>query len=53
MKNIKINTLKIYFTLIFLGFFILPNFVFAYQKTQLDIEPQNDFVVEPGKTEIF
>ncbi len=27
--------------------------VFAYQKSKIDITPQNDFVVEPGKTEIF
>ncbi len=33
--------------------FMLPSCVLAYQKTQLEMEPQNDFVVEPGKTEIF
>jgi hypothetical protein len=28
-------------------------FTFAYEKTKLDLPVQNDFVVEPGKTEIF
>jgi len=53
MRNFKINKTKSYFILILLGFLILPCFSLAYQKTQLDLEPQNDFVVEPGKTEIF
>ncbi|MDD3972280.1 MAG: hypothetical protein PHC31_10245, partial [Clostridia bacterium] len=53
MINFKINKTKSYFIFILLGFFILPGLSLAYQKTQLDLEPQNDFVVEPGKTEIF
>ncbi len=31
---------------------LAPVSSFAFQKTKLDILPQNDFVVEPGKTEI-
>jgi uncharacterized protein YxeA len=27
--------------------------VFAFEKSRIDIQAQNDFVVEPGKTEIF
>ena len=53
MNKININILKTYFTIIILGIFIFPGLSLAYQKTQLDIEFQNDFVVEPGKTEIF
>lgn len=33
--------------------FVLPSTTFAFQKIQMELEPQNDFVVEPGKTEIF
>jgi hypothetical protein len=53
MNKININILKTYFIIIILGIFIFPGLSLAYQKTQLDIEFQNDFVVEPGKTEIF
>jgi hypothetical protein len=35
------------------GNFITPGLSLAFQKSKLDITPQNDFVVEPGKTEIF
>lgn len=45
------NTYKI--LTILLCSFLLPSLALAYQKTKLDMEPQNDFVVEPGKTEIF
>lgn len=40
-------------TFFILGIFILPDFSSAYTKTKIDITAQNDFVVEPGKTEIF
>ncbi len=40
------------FLLIALGA-MLPSTVFAYQKTKIDLQPQNDFVVEPGKTEVL
>ncbi len=42
---------------IFVFFFaLIPGGVFAFEKTQLQLKDQdknNDFVVEPGKTEIF
>lgn len=47
------------FTLLSLvgAFFIVSNLFFlkalAFEKTKLDLPVQNDFVVEPGKTEIF
>jgi len=41
-------------TLFFLlGCLVSPGYSFAFQKTKIDILPQNDFVVEPGKTEVF
>jgi len=40
-------------TLFILGIFIFPSSSFAYTRTKLIITAQNDFVVEPGKTEIF
>ncbi len=41
-----------------IGVFLLIMFVFAdkalaFQKSKIDTKPYNDFVVEPGKTEIF
>ena len=48
MKNI----LKVAGIFSLLFFFFSAN-VFAFEKTQMDIEAQNDFIVEPGKTEIF
>ena len=33
--------------------FLLPKHSEAYVKTKVDVTIQNDFVVEPGKTEIF
>lgn len=33
--------------------FLLPSYAKAYIKTKIDVTPQNDFVVEPGKTEVF
>ncbi len=53
MNESKIKKINNLFLAILFSLFILPSFVLAYEKTQLDIEPQNDFVVEPGKTEIF
>lgn len=35
------------------GIFFLPSFSSAYTKTKLNVEEKNDFVVEPGKTEIY
>jgi len=49
---IKITySMVIMFTII--GGFLLPEYSLAYTKTKLDVTIQNDFVVEPGKTEIF
>jgi hypothetical protein len=36
-----------------LSFFFLPKSSDAYTKTNINVTPQNDFVVEPGKTEVF
>jgi len=44
---------KIIFFVFILGCVVLPNTTFAFQKIQTEMQPQNDFVVEPGKTEIF
>src|SRR3989339_1284152 len=33
--------------------FFLPRYSEAYTKTKIDVAAQNDFVVEPGKTEIL
>ena len=42
---------------VLLGFvglgFILPSTIFAFEKTKLDVPVKNDFVVEPGKTEVI
>lgn len=44
----------LYITILIFSFsnFFVPDYSFAFTKTKLDIAPQNDFVVEPGKTEI-
>jgi len=39
-------------TSVILGSTIAPGFSFAFQKSKMEMIPQNDFVVEPGKTEI-
>ena len=31
----------------------MPSSIFAFEKTQMQLKAENDFVVEPGKTEIF
>lgn len=49
----KYFSYKIIAPVIALCFVIFPSSLLAYEKTQLDLQPQNDFVVEPGKTEIF
>jgi len=32
---------------------LAPGYLLAFEKTKLEIIPQNDFVVEPGKTEVL
>jgi len=49
----KSKTVKIIILFIILTILSFGGAVFAFEKTQLNIEAQNDFVVEPGKTEIF
>lgn len=50
----KINyTKKIILGILILGAFYFTGKTLAFQKTKIDIPAQNDFVVEPGKTEIF
>lgn len=44
---------RITISIFILSCVVLPNTTFAFQKVKLDLAPQNDFVVEPGKTEIF
>jgi len=44
---------KIILGVLFLTFFSLGGVVLAFEKIKMDIPAQNDFVVEPGKTEIF
>lgn len=51
MKNN--NMKKIILGIVFLSIFLLNKEVLAFQKTKIDMEAQNDFIVEPGKTEIF
>lgn len=41
----------IFSTLALIGF-LLPASAFAFQKTSINVTVQNDFVVEPGKTEL-
>ena len=50
--------MKNYMKKIILGMLVLVAIslgatVFAFERSKIDILPQNDFVVEPGKTEIF
>ena len=50
------NLYKIIGYIFVLSFVLMPGGVFAFEKTQLQLKDQdknNDFVVEPGKTEIF
>ncbi|MFA6520402.1 MAG: hypothetical protein WCT44_02215 [Candidatus Paceibacterota bacterium] len=41
------------FGILAISFFFLPDHSYAYTKIKVDVTPQNDFVVEPGKTEVF
>jgi hypothetical protein len=49
----KKNTRNAFIISLFVIAFLLPNFSNAYTKTKVDVTAQNDFVVEPGKTEVF
>lgn len=49
-KNL-FNKIIVYISV--LGCVLIPSTSFAFQKVQMEIKAQNDFVVEPGKTEIF
>jgi hypothetical protein len=50
----KINsTKKIILGALFLAIFSFGGVVFAFEKTKMDLPALNDFIVEPGKTEIF
>src|SRR5680860_544385 len=53
MKNKNFFLLKSILILILILILAFSSEVFAFEKTQLELEDQNDFVVEPGKTEIF
>lgn len=44
---------KIILGILALTLLSFSNHAFAYQKTQTGLVAQNDFIVEPGKTEIF
>ncbi len=49
----KKNSQKIIISSLFLAFLFLSGRALAFQITKIDMPPNNDFVVEPGKTEIF
>ncbi|MEK7572662.1 MAG: hypothetical protein AAB493_02315 [Patescibacteria group bacterium] len=49
-KNLHIIIFTSFFLL---GYLVFQRYSFAFEKTKIDILPQNDFVVEPGKTEVF
>ena len=51
MKNNYIK--KITLSILILGIFSISGIIFAFEKTKIEMAAQNDFVVEPGKTEIF
>lgn len=36
-----------------ISFTLIPSGLFAFEKIQMQLKAENDFVVEPGKTEIF
>src|SRR5574344_2197597 len=51
--KLKINK-KITLGIIFIfALLVTSGVALAFEKMKLNIAPQNDFVVEPGKTEIF
>ena len=47
------STKKIILGALFLAVFSLMGVALAFEKSRADLPAQNDFVVEPGKTEIF
>lgn len=47
------RTLYIIAIFVILGGIFTPENISAFEKSKIDILPQNDFVVEPGKTEVF
>lgn len=49
----KNNFKKISFGTLLLAVFSIVGVAFAFEKSTIEMQPQNDFVVEPGKTEIF
>jgi hypothetical protein len=51
MKNNYIK--KVTLGILILGAFSLVGIALAFEKTKIEMAAQNDFVVEPGKTEIF
>lgn len=51
MKNNYIKKLTL--GILILGAFSLVGIALAFEKTKIEMAAQNDFVVEPGKTEIF
>ncbi len=55
MAILSVKKILYGFLIIFIivGSFLLPKYSKAYTKTNVSVTPQNDFVVEPGKTEIF
>ncbi|MEK7228036.1 MAG: hypothetical protein AAB681_01620 [Patescibacteria group bacterium] len=42
-----------FFVLVIVGIFSFPMYSFAYVKSKINVAAQNDFVVEPGKTEVI
>lgn len=50
----KINNIKkVVYTFIVLSVLSFSGYALAFEKTKLNLVSMNDFVVEPGKTEIF
>jgi len=47
------NFYKIIGSIFVFSFALIPSGVFAFEKIQMQLKQENDFVVEPGKTEIF
>jgi len=52
MKKNHIKKILLSVFVLFIVSFLF-NQVLAFEKSKIDVTPQNDFVVEPGKTEIF
>ena len=49
----KTNSINKIFSLVLAIMVVFPTFTFAVQRTTIPVEDRNDFVVEPGKTEIY